>query len=127
VSAIDLARRNIELIDQTVRFALDAAFHVVCEGILFTGHYGEMLRELCADHLGATFVHYLDVPFAETVRRHASRPAAAEFTPAQMREWFADDDLLGVAGERGDPGVIEPGAHGRVALPRRARGITMRA
>lgn len=76
---------NIELIDLTVRFALDAGLHVVCEGILFTGHYREMLGALCADHLGATFVYYLDVAFAETVRRHAMRPQATEFTPEQMR------------------------------------------
>lgn len=91
---------NIGLIDQTVRYALDAGFHVVCEGILFTGHYGEMLRTLCAEHLGPTFVYYFDVPFAETVRRHATRPGSTEFTPAQMQDWFVEDDRLGVAGER---------------------------
>ena len=90
---------NIGLIDQTVRYALDAGFHVVCEGILFTGHYGEMLRTLCSEHLGSTFVYYFDVPFEETVRRHATRAWAAEVTPEQMRDWWSEDDRLGVAGE----------------------------
>lgn len=91
---------NIGLIDLTVRYALDAGFHVVCEGILFTGHYGEMLRALCSDHLGATFVYYFDLPFTETVRRHATRAWAAEVTPAQMLDWWTEDDRLGVDGER---------------------------
>lgn len=91
---------NIGLIDQTVRYALDAGFHVVCEGILFTGHYREMLRALWADHLGATFGYYFDVPFDETVRRHAMRPQAADFTPAQMRCWFVPDDRLRIDGEK---------------------------
>jgi predicted kinase len=91
---------NIGLIDQTVRYALDTGFHVVCEGILFTGHYGEMLRALCAEHLGATTVYYFDVPFDETVRRHATRPGSTEFTAAQMRGWWTDDDRLGVRDER---------------------------
>jgi predicted kinase len=91
---------NIGLIDRTVRYALDAGFHVVCEGILFTGHYGEMLRALCVEHLGTSFVYYFDVPFVETVRRHATRPGSAEFTPEQMRSWWTDDDRLGVPGEQ---------------------------
>jgi len=90
---------NIGLIDLTVRYALDAGFHVVCEGILFTGHYGEMLRTLCSDHRGSTFAYYFDVPFEETVRRHATRAWAAEVSPKQMRDWFGADDRLGVPGE----------------------------
>jgi len=90
---------NIGLIDLTVRYALDAGFDVVCEGILFAGHYGEMLRMLCSDHVGSTQVYYVDVPFEETVRRHATRPQSVEFTPDQMRSWWTDDDRLGVDGE----------------------------
>ena len=90
---------NIALIDQTVRFALDEGFHVVCEGILFTGHYGSMLRRLIADHRGSSFVYYFEVGFDETVRRHLTRPQRAAFTPAQMREWFTAGDLLGVEDE----------------------------
>ncbi|MFH8774182.1 hypothetical protein [Streptomyces sp. NPDC017958] len=32
---------NIGSIDPTVRYALDVGFHVVVEGILYAGHYGE--------------------------------------------------------------------------------------
>lgn len=58
-----------------------------------------MLRALCADHLGATLVYYFDVPFDETVRRHATRPLFDEITSEQMRGWFTPDDRLGVDGE----------------------------
>lgn len=90
---------NIELIDQTVRFALDHDYHVVLEGILYAAHYGDMLRRLVADHAGETFVYYFDVPFDETVRRHATRPQSSDFTVEQMRDWFVHDDQLGVCGE----------------------------
>lgn len=45
---------NIGLIDLTARYALDAGFHVVVEGILYADHYGAMLAALSADHLGPT-------------------------------------------------------------------------
>jgi predicted kinase len=84
------------LIAQTVRFALDHGYHVVLEGILARARYGPMLTELCRSHRGRTTAFYLDIPWEETLRRHAARPQAAEFGEAEMREWF----LLGLECER---------------------------
>jgi predicted kinase len=94
------------LIDRTVRLALDHGYHVVLEGILHRARYGPLVRGLCGDHRGHTFVFYLDIPFEETLQRHATRSQAAEFGPAQMRDWYLERDLLGVAGEV----VIGPGS-----------------
>ncbi len=66
---------NIGLIDLTARYALDAGFHVVVEGILHADRYGTMLTRLCADHRGPTHAYYLDVPFHETLARHATPPS----------------------------------------------------
>ncbi|WP_036969959.1 AAA family ATPase [Promicromonospora kroppenstedtii] len=87
---------NISMIDIVVRHALDSGYSVVLEGILAVDHYGPMLTGLVADHAGTTVCAYLDVPFDETVRRHATRPQSAEFTPEQMAGWFTIDDRLGV-------------------------------
>jgi len=87
------------LIGTTARLALDSGYHVVLEGILHTSRYGPMLHDLIATHRGDSHVYYLDVAFAETIRRHATRPQAADFTPEQMRDWFAPGDVLGIAGE----------------------------
>ena len=90
---------NIGLIDSVTRHALDVGYSVVLEGILAADHYGSMLTGLIGDHVGTTVCAYLDVPFDETLRRHATRPQAADFTPEQMADWFEADDRLGVAGE----------------------------
>ncbi|MFD7306660.1 AAA family ATPase [Promicromonospora sp. NPDC059942] len=90
---------NIGLIDTVVRHSLDAGYSVVLEGILAYDHYGPMLTALVADHAGTTACAYLDVPFDETIRRHATRPQAADFTPEQMADWFTLDDRLGVEEE----------------------------
>ena len=90
---------NIGLIDTVVRHSLDAGYSVVLEGILASDHYGPMLTALVADHAGTTACAYLDVPFDETIRRHATRPQAADFTPEQMADWFTLDDRLCVEEE----------------------------
>lgn len=85
---------NVGLIDLTARYALDAGYHVVLEGILYVAHYGEMLQNLIADHRGLTCCYYLDVPFAETLTRHATKPIADKVGEGQLREWYRPLDLL---------------------------------
>lgn len=85
---------NCGLVDTVTRYALDHGFHVVLEGILNSRKYAEMLRALGEEHRGLTRYYYFDVPFEETLRRHASRPQAAEFGEAEMREWWRPGDLL---------------------------------
>ncbi len=93
---------NIGLIDTTARYALDAGYHVVVEGILSAARYGPMLQRLVADHRGVSRCYYLDVPFEETLRRHASKPdpqLQAAVTERHLRDWYRERDLL--------PGGIE--------------------
>lgn len=84
---------NIELIAQMARHALSRGFHAVIEGILPTVRYGGMLAELHREHGG--YFYYLDIPFEETVRRHATRDKAAAFTADDMAAWYRSKDLLG--------------------------------
>lgn len=90
---------NIGLIDTVARYSLDSGYHVVVEGILYADHYGQMLQQLHTDHRGHTHCYYLDVPFRETLARHATKPIADEVGESQLREWYRPLDLL--------PGGIE--------------------
>ncbi|MGW5771402.1 kinase [Streptomyces longwoodensis] len=85
---------NIGLIDTVARYALDAGYHVVVEGILDASRYGAMLGRLCADHRGPTHGYYLDVPFEETLLRHATKPDLPGVGEEQLREWYRPLDLL---------------------------------
>lgn len=88
------------LIEQTVRYALDHDYDVILEGILHSGRYRDLLARLGADHRGSTVHYYFDISWDETLRRHASRPQAAEFGADEMRRWWCPHDLLGFDGER---------------------------
>lgn len=88
---------NIGLIDLTARYALNAGYHVVVEGILYADHYGEMLEDLVRAHQGVTCCYYLDVPFPETLARHATKPDPeylAQVTERDLRAWYRASDLL---------------------------------
>nr|CAA55776.1 unnamed protein product [Streptomyces lincolnensis] len=77
---------NIGLIDLTARYALDAGFHVVVEGLLYADHYGEMLTRY-APTIAADYGYYLHVPFGETLARHATKPQANEIA-RRLRAWY---------------------------------------
>ncbi|MFJ6795180.1 kinase [Streptomyces sp. NPDC091268] len=85
---------NIGLIGSVARYALDHGFHVIVEGILHADRYGPMLDALRRAHRGSTHLYYLDVPFEETLRRHASKPRAAEYGEPELRAWYRPLDLL---------------------------------
>ena len=53
----------------------------------------------CGKITAAAHFYYLDVPFGETIRRHATKPQASEYGRAEMSAWYRGSDLL--------PGGIE--------------------
>jgi hypothetical protein len=91
---------NIGLIDQIARHALDHDYHAVLDGIFYADRYEQMLARLASDHRGRSRFYYLDVSMDETIRRHATRPQAADFSPEDMRHWYRARDLLGSVHER---------------------------
>ncbi|MFI5808492.1 AAA family ATPase [Streptomyces sp. NPDC051561] len=88
---------NIGLIDMTARYALDAGFHTVVEGILYADRYAAMLEALVRDHRGISRCYYLDVSLQETLVRHASKPDLeylTQVTDEHLRAWYRERDLL---------------------------------
>ena len=85
---------TVDLVDAAARFALDRGCNVVVDGILGASKYGAMLRCLARDHLGVTRAYLLDVPFEETVRRHATKPVADDFGEAELRDWYHPTPLV---------------------------------
>ncbi|MGC4940995.1 AAA family ATPase [Kribbella sp. DT2] len=85
---------SIELIGLNARYALDHGYDVIVEGIMSADRYGGMLRALTADHRGTTVHYFFDIPFEETVVRHATRSWAHNVSAEMMRGWYEPGDLL---------------------------------
>lgn len=88
------------LIYQTVTLALDHGYDVVLDGILDTVNYGSMLRQVGARRGCRTYAYWFDVPFEEALRRHSTKPNSNEFGEREMRQWWRENDLCGLPGER---------------------------
>lgn len=91
-------RANIGLIQQTVSYCLGQGYHVVLEGILYSRRYRDMIRTL-VEEADQHWIYYFDVSFEETLRRHATKPNAADFGEVEMRDWYNADDRLGLTRE----------------------------
>ncbi|WP_327426059.1 SpoIIE family protein phosphatase [Streptomyces sp. NBC_01236] len=98
---------NVGLIDTVARYALDAGYHVVLEGILYADHYGDMPAQLRADHRGPTHSRFQRVPCrrhsTQAVRHALYRHIAAKCAKiaeeavlvfARERKMDASDELL---------------------------------
>jgi uridine kinase len=90
----------IQLIYDLVMYGNSLDTTVVLEGILSNKKYSKMLNMLLRDFKGDTHVYYIDVPFEETLRRHATKDNHEEFGENEMKLWWKEHDYLGVANER---------------------------
>lgn len=91
---------NGDLILQVVAFAFAHDYHVILEGIFYSKHYRTMLEQLFVLHPEHNFIYYVDVSLPETLRRHATKPNKDDFGEEEMRRWYIERDVLGVAGEK---------------------------
>lgn len=90
---------TIELIELVAEFGRKQGRTVILEGIFTAKKYGAMLSEL-ANRFDEVYVYYFDLPFVETLARHATKPNAHEFGEKEMREWWNEKDFLGIPNEK---------------------------
>ncbi|MCE9643064.1 MAG: kinase [Candidatus Andersenbacteria bacterium] len=85
---------NIELIKKTTLFLLDNSYNVIMEGIFDSDRYGEMLKEIIAEHPNNNYFFYFNISLEETIRRHQYKPNKDEFGEKELRRWYKENDLL---------------------------------
>ena len=87
------------LLEQTVNYCFEKGYDVILEGILGTQKYLPTIQSIISHNNCATFTFYMDVTLEETIRRHATKPVAAEFGEEKIREWYKPNHYLGLDGE----------------------------
>lgn len=68
--------------------------HIIVEGILPSGWYAPLWETIAELFAGEIYAYYYDLPFEETLRRHQTRPKAAEFGRESMESWWRPKDFL---------------------------------
>lgn len=72
---------------------------VIVEGIWSKNKYDASLLQAIGQ-ADRSCVYYFDIPFNETLRRHATKPNANDYGEAEMRGWWLADDFLGTQDEK---------------------------
>ncbi len=92
----------VDLMEALILSGVGKVEVILLEGILGKAKHGEKLKEWLnwfADH---SYVYYFDLPFTETLKRHATREKAQEFSEEQLAKWWLPNDQL----ERPDEKII---------------------
>jgi len=71
---------------------------VIIDGMVGRPKHDALLDELFAK-FDKSLVYTLDIPFEETLRRHAARDKANDFGEREMRAWYRERDHLGIESE----------------------------
>ena len=90
----------IELIYKLAMYGDEIDTNIILEGILSNKKYSTMLHRLLNNFSGDNHVYYLDIPFEETLKRHASRSKKDDFDEEDMRLWWKEKDYLDVKSEK---------------------------
>ena len=89
----------LPLLMELLRYCHSHCAVVILEGILNADRYRPLFllaRELFGDNI---YAYYYDLPFAETLRRHQTKPNCGDFGETDMRAWWQDRDYSDVLSE----------------------------
>ncbi len=96
----DMNHPTAEMAQLLTRFGWEHGFEtVIIEGIWGKQKNGQAIIQLI-DEADQAAVYYFDISFAETLRRHATKPNAQEFGEVEMKQWWKEKDVLGLPEEQ---------------------------
>ena len=73
---------------------------VILEGILNAKWYAPLFRTAVGLFGDEIYAYYYDLPFEETLKRHASKENRFSFGEAEMRRWWNEKDYIGYIKEK---------------------------
>ena len=73
---------------------------IILEGILIAEWYRPLFEEAVALFGKNIYAYYYDIPFEETLKRHATKDNRFEFGEEAMRGWWKEKDYIGFIPEK---------------------------
>jgi adenylate kinase family enzyme len=89
---------NADLIYRMIEYAFENDRDVILEGIMRVDRYATLFDKLLRLHPSANYFYYFDIPFEETLSRHATKGDVG-FGVEEMRRWYKEGEESGYEGE----------------------------
>ena len=85
----------LPLLMDLLKFGHDRCGITILEGILNAKWYQPLFKK-AVDLFGSNiFAYYYDIPFEETLKRHATKRKQFDFGEEEMRRWWNEKDYIG--------------------------------
>lgn len=105
----DMVRRQIlhakdaealPLMMQLLKYGRQHSDITILEGIMPVEDYMPLFELAVREYGKDIFAFYYDLPFEETLRRHATKPNRADFGEQDMRRWWKEKNYINIIPER---------------------------
>lgn len=90
----------LPLIMQLLKYGRQNSDITILEGILPVEAYMPLFETAIQEYREDIFAFYYDLPFEETLRRHAAKPNRADFGEEDMRRWWNEKDFIKIIPEK---------------------------
>lgn len=92
-----------EAVDLMINLLHYGASHcevVILEGILYSDIYKPLFETAVVEYGKNIYAYYYDIPFEETLARHATKRNNFSFGEKEMRRWWREKDYIGFIDEK---------------------------
>ena len=90
----------IPLLSSLLHYGYENSKVVILEGILNSKWYQPLFEAAVELFNRNIYAYYYDLPFEETLKRHATKENRFEFGETEMRQWWNEKDYIGFIPEK---------------------------
>ncbi len=90
----------LPLIMQLLKYGRQNSDITILEGILSTKVYMPLFEMAVQEYGKNILAFYYDLPFEETLQRHATKPNRDDFGEQDMRRWWKEKDFIHIIPEK---------------------------
>lgn len=90
----------IPLLINLVRYGKKNCEYVILEGIMYADWYRSLFEVVKEEFEEKVYAYYYDLPFEETLARHATKSNSHEFGEEAMSRWWREKDYSDILSEK---------------------------
>lgn len=95
-----IGNEAVDLMINLLQYGAEHCETVILEGILYSDIYKPLFETAVAVYGESIYAYYYDIPFEETMARHATKHNKFSFGEQEMRRWWRERDYIGFIPEK---------------------------